>query len=1090
VTESLNVIDNNKILLKDILLDTLPNVESADFALGYFFISGFNVIVEPVKKLKKLRLLISNTTNQQTAEALIEGFKTLRGIEEEHNEQQFPNNTKKELLKKDANENVIKSLELMEQTADDQNVVTQLIEMMKNKKVEVRIYSKEKLHAKAYLFDLTKQSQQMMGTKGIGIVGSSNLSMAGIQHSSELNLRTTHPADYDALKEWFEELWKEGLEYTEDFEIILQNSWAGKTRTPYEMYLKGIYHEIKDRYEGDHEIDRIWGSAFPKLYPFQNTAVKQALSMFELYGGMIIGDVVGLGKTFIGTALLKYLELQGYRPLIICPPHLMEMWEKFCSEYEVNAKILSRGKLSRDDFELFQDYKYRDRDLVLIDESHHFRNSDSRQYENLHTFMSARDAKGILLTATPFSNSAEDIKNQIMLFHSSPETTIPPAEGNLDKYFRKIKKGEADLVDLLRNIMIRRTRRFVLNQWGKKDDNGRQYLEVGKNEKLYFPNRKMVTTSYDIGKVYNKRYDSILEYISGDHLTFARYSPGVYLKPEYLNQKYYSELKTTGPKLVALMRHLLLKRMESCQQSFKKSIGNLINVHTVFINLLEKDILPIGDVSQKEMYETALNEPDFVDDEDKINEIAKKILDGGDFKYDVKAFDIELLKQHVRSDLDTLLRIEGLINRITNKTDDKLHQLQKFLDENSDKKILIFTEFSTTAEYLNQYITWKKEKRKVDSGTSNTLEILRRFDPINNKFDLDTDDESKIKKSDEISLLIATDVLSEGVNLQAGQIVINYDFHWNPTRLIQRAGRVDRIGSKHETIQIINFLPDPQIEEDLGLERVVGYKIDEIQRVIGEDAKILKETENINKEDVYAVYNGDEDILDKSEMNNPLEPSEFENIINDIQINNPKFWEEFKQIPDGVRSAEGDTKEGELLMACEAGSIKSGRIRKYYLVSLDEKIKTVSSNEALNKLRVEKDVKPSSFPKNYDELIKKGWKKFLDEYEQIQAKEITGAKKNQAQKWVNEFLMKLARNKEFDERIDEIQAVSDAFNTPFSIGQLNRELRKLQKSNFSEEEIFERLLKLAQSFDLKKVMEKDQNNTQPPRILYSEFIGN
>lgn len=1084
MTESLNVIDNNKILLKDVLLDTLPNVESADFALGYFFISGFNIIIEPVKKLKKLRMLISNTTNQQTAEALIEGFKTIRGIKKEIDDQKFPNKTKKEEIKKDANENVIKSLELMEQTSDEHNVVTQLIDMMKTKKIEVRIYSKEKLHAKAYLFDLAKQSQQMMGTKGIGIVGSSNLSLAGIQHSSELNLRTTHPSDYDHLKEWFEELWKEGLEYTEDFEIILQNSWAGKTRTPYEIYLKGIYHEIKDRYEGDHEIDRIWGSAFPKLYPFQNTAVKQSLSMFELYGGVIIGDVVGLGKTFIGTALLKYLELQGLRPLIICPPHLREMWDKFCSEYEVNAKILSRGKLSREDYELFEDYKFRDRDLVLIDESHHFRNAGSRQYENLRSFMSARNAKGILLTATPFSNSPEDIKNQIMLFHASPETTIPPAEGNLDRYFRKVKKKEADLVDLLRNIMIRRTRRFILNQWGKEDEQKRKYLEVGKGEKLYFPNRNMETTSYDIDKVYHKRYNSILEFISEDHLTFARYSPGVYLKPEYLDQKFYSELKTTGPKLVALMRHLLLKRMESSQYSFKKSIGNLINVHTIFLNLLDKNIIPIGDVSQKEMYETALNEPDFIDDEAKINEIAKKIQDGNDFKYDVKAFDMESLKQDVRSDLETLSQIDGLISRINNKTDDKLQRLQKLLDKNSNKKIIVFTEFSTTAEYLDKFLSWKGSKKKIDSTTSNTLEFLKRFDPENNKFG-----EESIKKSEEISLLVATDVLSEGVNLQAGQIVINYDFHWNPTRLIQRAGRVDRIGSKHETINIINFLPDPQIEEDLGLERVVGYKIDEIQRVIGEDSKILRESENINDEDIYAVYKGDEDILDKSELSNPLEPSEFENIINNIQINEPKFWEEFKQIPDGVRSAEGKSEKGDLLMACEAGSVKSGRIRKYYLISLDGKIQVISSNEALNKLRVEKDAKQSSFPKNYDELIKKGWKKFLDEYEQIQAREITGVKKNPTQKWAMEFLMKIGRKKEFEEKIEDIQALLDVFTITYSIGQLNRELRKLQKSDYPENEILEKLFKLAQSFDLQKVMEKEQKEIQPPRILYSEFIG-
>ena len=241
--------------------------------------------------------------------------------------------------------------------------------MIKTGQVQVKIYPKEKLHAKAYLFKIYETQQVIVGTKGIGIVGSSNLSLAGMGHNSELNLKTNHSADYDHLVDWFEELWKDGIEYTEDFKIILENSWAGKVRTPYEVYIKAIYHEIKEMIEGGHNIDPVWGTAFPKLFPFQHKAVDQALTMFDLYGGVILGDVVGLGKTYIGTAILKYLQLQGYRPLIVCPPHLIDMWYKFCVEYEVDAKILSRGKLSREDFELYQDYRYKDRDLVLIDKA-------------------------------------------------------------------------------------------------------------------------------------------------------------------------------------------------------------------------------------------------------------------------------------------------------------------------------------------------------------------------------------------------------------------------------------------------------------------------------------------------------------------------------------------------------------------------------------------------------------------------------------------------------------------------------------------------------------------------------------------------
>ena len=169
-------------------------------------------------------------------------------------------------------------------------------------------------------------------TKGIGIVGSSNLSIAGISHNSELNLKTTNPNDYNQLIDWFDNLWEEGLEFTEDFNVILSESWAGKTYSENEVFLKALYLKFKDKIEIQHKIDPIWRDTFPKLFPFQAEAVDRGLTMFEQYGGVIIGDVVGLGKTYVGISLLKYLQLEGYRPLIICPPQLIEMWEEFCED--------------------------------------------------------------------------------------------------------------------------------------------------------------------------------------------------------------------------------------------------------------------------------------------------------------------------------------------------------------------------------------------------------------------------------------------------------------------------------------------------------------------------------------------------------------------------------------------------------------------------------------------------------------------------------------------------------------------------------------------------------------------------------------
>ena len=1072
-----NVIDNKKIILKDELFKILPKTENASIAVGYFFISGLSAIIQPIQNVDKIRLLISNTTDEKTAESLIEGFQSIREVCTEVDKKNFVNEDRKTRVKEGVKNNMTQSLERMEQTADDKTVVEILIKMMKSKQIEVRVYPKEKLHAKAYIL-LPKDADF---TQGMGIVGSSNLSLAGISQNSELNLKTLNALDVKQLLEWFDDLWKDGLEFTEDFEIILGKSWAGKTYSPYELFLKATYLEYKDKLERQHEIDPIWGTTFPKLFPFQKNAVDQGLTMFELFGGVIIGDVVGLGKTYVGTALLKYLQLQDYRPLIISPPTLIPMWKKFCTEYEVDAKFLSRGKLSQDNFELYQDYYYKDRDLVLIDESHHFRNHTSRQYENLHQFMQARDAKAILLTATPFSNTAVDIKNQIMLFHQTEKTFIPPAnETDLKRYFLQVKNGEADLVDLLRNIMVRRTRRYVLKQWGKEDENGRKYLQVG-DEHKYFPKRKMVTERYDINKVYQRKYEKIVGLIHKENLTFARYSVGIYLKKEYRDVELYKDLGIAGTKLVGLIRTLLLKRMESSLEAFKQSIRHYINSHKIFIKLLEEGIMPIGDVSYKAMYDIAQSDPDSINDPETVEEFKKKIQEAGETKYKFEAFDVEKLILDVQNDIETFETIDGLIHRLTWKTDDKLQRLQKLLDNDyAGMKVLIFSEFATTTNYLNDYLKWKGVKKQVDS-TGNAIQCARKFDPDNNP-----SNEPRPKKAEEISLLIATDVLAEGVNLQAGQIIINYDFHWNPTRLIQRAGRVDRIGSKNEFVTVHNFLLDPKMEEDLHLEYSVDNKIDNIQKIIGEDYKILKEDEQVNTADHYAIYKGEDSILDREEAN-PLEPSRFEKLLRDIQINNPELWEDFTKIPDGIRSSGNFKSGGKLLLACESGTEKSGSVRKYYLINPKEEISEIPAQKALGILE-STDEGVYSTPANYDKLVSVGWRKFVEEMEQIKAR-ASSVRLSISQKWVIEKLMKIANNKQSEEQKAEIETLRKAFSIPILKGKLNRELGKIRKSEMNDLDLINHLMDLYRNFELQKQVKQNEEESKSPKILYSKYVS-
>jgi len=1077
-----NVIDNKKVSLRDQLVDILPRTRTANIAVGYFFISGLAVIIEPLQRVDKVRLLISNATDKETSEALIEGFKSIKQVNKEIRRREHVNDDRKQKIKEDTAANVSRSLEYMSQTPGDKSVVQALISMMRGKKIEVKIYPKGRLHAKAYIFELR-------GTEvatGVGIVGSSNLSLSGISENSELNLKTLNDHDINKLLEWFDALWEDGVDFTEEFDTILKRSWAGRVYTPYEIFLKGVYHEYRDRVDSEHKFDPVWEARGPKLFPFQRQAVDQCITMIELYGGAIIGDVVGLGKTYVGTAILKYLQLQDYRPLIVCPRALVGMWEKFCAEYEVDAKVISRGKLARD-YDLVQDYRYKDRDLVLVDESHHFKNNNTRQYENLHQFMQAREAHAILLTATPYSNNALEIKNQIMLFHMNPKTSIPPAnETDLDKFFGQVENGKASLVDLLQNIMIRRTRRYVLKQWGQEDENNpkRRYLLVG-NQRKYFPDRDMETRRYDISQSYLQKYDAIVALLDKSCLTLARYSPGLYLKSSYQKTEPYSDLKTTGPRLVRLVRSLLLKRMESSVWAFRTSIGRYINTHKIFLKSLEGGIMPVGDIASAELYEAAEPESDLDDDPDALQEIVDKIRQKGRNRYKFGAFDVGRLQDDVRRDLATFERIMEMLRPIMPDTDDKLHRLQNLLNDNKGKKAIIFTEFASTAEYLYDNLDWDKKENMelVTSKQNNILQAARGFDPKNNPAANNQRDYVK-----ELTLLVTTDVMSEGVNLQAGNLVVNYDFHWNPVRLIQRVGRVDRIGSENERISVYNFLPDPKIEEDLKLEVVVSSKIDEIHNVIGEDYAILAKTEKINERDMYATYKEDGSILDY-EDSNPLEPTEFEQLLIDIHKNDPVLWDEFRKIPGGVRSSQIPHGEsGRLLLACSSGFDRNDAITKYYVIDHNKKVRRVDTRTALSLLKTADGSGPT-LPDDYDAMLGAGWARFLDDMEQREASARTRIRLTVSQRAVIKRLIEIARSSKPIKNREMVDALHAAFSIPILKGKLNRELNHVRKAELDNEQFVDALSEIYRNFELQKKVEMREKESKAPRIVYSVYVG-
>ena len=266
VTED-DVIDNRQVILRDKLLRILPHTGKASIAVGYFFISGFATISTALKDVDNTRLLISNTTNTMTAEALIEGINSVQAAKKIIDETNFVNNDKRERVANMAQTNVTKSLEHMTQTDDDKSVVVTLLEMIQSGKLEIRVYPKEKLHAKAYIFEPRSKGF----VQGVGIVGSSNLSLAGLIQNSELNLTTSSSLALKKLLAWFNDLWDSSVEFTSEFSQILGRSWAGKVYSPYELFLKAAYIEHKEKIEEQHKIDPVWETTFPPCSLFSET---------------------------------------------------------------------------------------------------------------------------------------------------------------------------------------------------------------------------------------------------------------------------------------------------------------------------------------------------------------------------------------------------------------------------------------------------------------------------------------------------------------------------------------------------------------------------------------------------------------------------------------------------------------------------------------------------------------------------------------------------------------------------------------------------------------------------------------------------
>lgn len=885
---------------------TNVGVKRVDFCVGYFNLRGWNIVVDQVDTLtgdfvyeddkrifRKCRLLIGM---HQPSDELIRQLYT---------EQQLPDANYVSQCKLAIAHDFRRQLQLGFPTKQDEFTLRRLSAQMKDEKVCVKLYLREPLHAKLYLAYRPDDNFNKIQA----IMGSSNLTYSGLTRQGELNAEFGDSDSAEKLAHWFDDRWEDKfcLDITKELIEIIDNSWAGdRDIPPYYIYLKTAYHLSEEVRSGIKEF--VIPNEFKNtLFDFQKTAVKIAARHLsnEKRGGAMIGDVVGLGKTITACAIAKmYENTFGSNTLIICPANLQDMWEKYRNQYDMKADIMSMSKPI--DVDNARYYK-----LIIVDESHNLRNSQGIRYRNIRDLIQKKDCKVLLLTATPYNKHYKDLSAQLRLFIDDdmdlgirPEAYIRQLGGERafsekhEGFNRNIKAFEhsefqEDWQELMKLFLIRRTRTFIKKNYAKTDPkNNRKYLEFKDGYRVYFPDRipKAVKFPTVDGDQYSRLYSQqMVELV--ESLILPRYGLIHYLakKKAKAASKYeknlIENLSRAGKSMMGFCKSTFFKRVDSSGYSFLLTLYRHILRNAVYLYAIDNKLkLPISDENTfpEDFVEDADSNKILKDSDDskelsssnnlltvpndmkvykeKAKDYYNRLVDKNNVQWIDSKYFKRTLKQGLKKDCEQLLAMIKLCKAWNPQTDQKLNELERLLcSEHKDEKVVVFTQYSDTANYIYKQLEKRGIKyiEKVTGETKSPTSIVERFSPISNKAD--------IEKENELRILIATDVLSEGQNLQDAHIIVNYDLPWAIIRLIQRAGRVDRIGQSSEKIYCYSFFPADEVEEIIRLRTRLNKRINENAGIVGSDEVFFEGNEQ-NLRDMYneksGSLDGDDDDVD------------------------------------------------------------------------------------------------------------------------------------------------------------------------------------------------------------------------------------
>lgn len=831
------------------VLSNNPSIKNLDAVVGFLRASGYFSLRPFLDNINKARVLIGINVDKYIAEAARQG-RIFFGAEEE--------------VKADCLQQIRRDIEQSGYKREIEDGIFQMVTDLVDGKLELRAHPSKKIHAKIYVLYPDDFNQY---TQGIAITGSSNLSGNGLgiteDKQYEFNVKMSQYEDVKFAKDEFEELWKEaeGCEITaEDLKINIERTYLKGDISPYDLYIKMLIEYFSDRVmDADDENPLNVPENYTK-YDYQMDAVVEGYQKLLRYDGFFLADVVGLGKTVIATMIAKkFLQENGRdntKILVVYPPAVEQNWKTTFKDFGIDkyTKFITNGSLNKvldeDNYDYWNADEY---DLVLVDEAHKFRSHTTNAFEQLQEIckmprinqghIKGYKKKVMLISATPMNNSPADIYNEILLFQDPRHCTIDGV-ANLTAFFSplikefkrfrnepefdltKFKKLAEQVRDrIIKPLSVRRTRTDIENvPRYNKDVNGFPKVE------------RPIESRYELNEHLADLFEKAMLTLTKD-LSYACYQAIAYLKPEAANGL-YDNAETISRSLAGIRKNGLVKRLESSFHAFQVSIENFKIANQNMIDMFNNDKVFIApDLDINNLLAAGWSEEEI---EEKLN--AKAQDNPKNAKFTANDFRPEFIEM-LRADQKILEQMYIDWSVVTDADDSKFAKFNELLkhelfrvERNPEQKLVVFSESINTVEYLAKRIKRKDVLVISAKNRSNLFKTIRENFDANFK-----------NKLNDYNIILTTDVLAEGINLHRSNVIVNYDTPWNSTRLMQRIGRVNRIGSVSKHIYNYVFYPSRQGNREINLNQIALSKIQTFHSTFGEDNQIYSQNEVIDR---------------------------------------------------------------------------------------------------------------------------------------------------------------------------------------------------------------------------------------------------